>query len=196
MGRYMRRHEKALEEQAVACRIGTEFVAQSRRRQIVCRRRDQIFPAGNVAACRRDAAAGVFDERAGDNIGAGFNRFFFGGEFAVAVVDKADRLRAYGFDGLNDFADVGNLQGRPRAVAAGTLNQHQLRLRRPYFFPDAFQIIGVVLQRHFIIYDALFLQGMRRFVGIADNALHRVVRRADEGYHRIAVLQESAQHRS
>ena len=92
LSRNVRCHEEALEKEAVAGGIGTEFVTQSRRRQVVGCGVDQFFLTGNIAACRSDAAAGILDERPGDDVGTGFNRFFFGSKFAITVVDEANRL--------------------------------------------------------------------------------------------------------
>ena len=57
--------KKPWKKEAVAGGIGTEFVTQSRRRQVVGCGVDQFFLTGNIAACGSDAAAGILDERPG-----------------------------------------------------------------------------------------------------------------------------------
>ena len=55
---------------------------------------------------------------------------------------------------------------------------------------DAFQIIGVAFERHFLIVDAAGLQISRSVAGNADDALHGVIGSADGGEHGIARFEE------
>ena len=52
----------------------------------------QVGAACNVAAGGGDAAAGVFDETAGDQVRACGQRLLRLGELAVAVIHKDDRI--------------------------------------------------------------------------------------------------------
>ena len=176
----MRCHEEALEKEAVAIGIGTEFAAEARCRQVISRCVDQISLAGNVTACRGNAAARIFDEGTGNDIGTGFKRFFFGSKFAVAIVDEANSLGAHALYSRRNLADIVNREGRTGAVATGALDQNHFRLLFLARRADAVQIVGVSLEGHFFITDALFLEGTRRFPGIANDALHRIVRCANE----------------
>ena len=193
--RDVRCHEEALEKEAVPSRIGAEFVAQPRSRQVVGGCMDQFFLTGNITACRGDAATGILDERPGDDIGTGFNRFFFGSKFTVAVIDKTNRLRTDLLDDRNNRTDIIDRQRGPRAVTARTLNEDQFRLLFSHGGLNTGQIIGVVLQGDFFIADAFFLQRMGRFMGVADNALHRIIWCADKAHHEVACLQQGQQDR-
>lgn len=58
----MRGHKKSLEEEAVAGSIRTEFVTESRCRQVVGCSFDEFRLAGNITSRRSNAAAGILDE--------------------------------------------------------------------------------------------------------------------------------------
>ena len=156
---------------------------------------DQFFLTGNITACRGDATTGILDERPGDDVGTGFNRFFFGSKFAVAVIDKANRLRADLLDNGDNRTDIVDGQGHPRAVTAGTLDEDQFRLLFGDGRFNTGQVVGVVLQGDFFIANAFFLQRMGRFMGITNDALHRIIRCADKAHHEVACLQQGQQDR-
>lgn len=59
---------------------------------------------------------------------------------------------------------------------------------------DAFQIIGVAFERHFLVMNTAGLQISRSVAGNADDALHGVIGSADSGKHGIARFEEGKEY--
>ncbi|MNG08969.1 hypothetical protein D3C84_923630 [compost metagenome] len=78
----------------------------------------EVASPGDIAARRGDAAAGVFDQRAGHQIDANLRRLFQLGELPIAIVYEDNQLGVDLFDKSDHFTDLGNRERRPPRVAA------------------------------------------------------------------------------
>ena len=123
----MRRHKKAFKKESIPRRIRTHLIAQTGRRQLMRRGFDQIGTTDDITSCRSDPATGIFDQRAGCNISADFDRFLRGGKLSVAIVDKTNRLRIFRLDDTNDFGYFSNCQCFSFRITTRALDQYQTR---------------------------------------------------------------------
>lgn len=82
----------------------------------------KIGPACDIAAGWGDAAAGVLDEAAGDQVGPGREGFTLLGELAVAVVNKDHGVGVGGADNPGDFFNRGQVEGVALGVATAALD--------------------------------------------------------------------------
>lgn len=189
----MRREEKTLEQKAVVREAGAELIAHARGRQAVRGELDEVVSADDVAASRRDAAAGVLDERAGHDVGTGLRRLLVVDEFAVAVVDEADAVGLDAVDFRRDGADVLDGERAAHAVAARALDLDHLRLVGDDVL-DMGHVDFTRNHRQLVVEHAEFLEGARAWVVVADDRLHRVVRLARQRDELITGAQDAEEH--
>ena len=121
-GNDMRRVENALIERGIADQAGADLLPDARRRKAVRRSFNQVFSADQISSGRRDGAAGVFDQRTGNQIGTDFNGFSVFTKFTVAVIDKYGNFGIYLTDNMDQFFDFIDGQCIAEAVALGSLN--------------------------------------------------------------------------
>ena len=186
---HVRRKEEAFKERTIGSGVGAHLVPEAGDGELVCAALDEVFSAADVGAGRCESAAGILDERAGSDVCAKLDRFLFVCKFAVAVIHEANGLRVLCFDDVNDLLDVFREEGVPEAVTARTLDLYELGVLIDHGC-DAFQIIGVAFERHFLVVDAAGLQISRSVAGNAYDALHGVIGSADGGEHGIARFEE------
>ena len=187
---HVRRKEEAFKERTIGSCVGTHLVPEAGDSELVRAALDEVFSAADVGAGRCESAAGILDERAGGDVCAKLDRFLFVCKFAVAVIHEANGLRVLCFDDVNDLLDVFREEGVSEAVTARTLDLYELGVLIDHGC-DAFQIIGVAFERHFLVVDAAGLQISRSVAGNAYDALHGVIGSADGGEHGIARFEES-----
>ena len=190
---HMRRKEEAFEEGTIGSRVGAHLVPKTGDSELVRAALDEVFSAADVGTGRCKSAAGILDKGAGGDVCAEFDRFFFVCKFTVAVIHEANRLRVLCFDDVDDLPDVFREEGVSEAVAARTLDLYELGVLIDHG-GDAFQIIGVAFERHFLVVDTARLQISRSVAGNADDALHGVIGSADSGKHGIARFEEGEEH--
>ena len=92
-GRHGRREEEALIKRRHEPEVRADLLPETGGAQTEGAAVDHILAAADVAADGREAAAGVFDERADDHVRAEVGRLDRLDELAVAVVDHADDVR-------------------------------------------------------------------------------------------------------
>ena len=98
--------EESFEERTVGSGIGTHFSTKARCSPHIGAAFHQVFSAADIGTGRSQTAAGVFNEGTGCNIGTQFNRLFFIGKLAVAVIHKADGVRIFSLHCINDFFHI------------------------------------------------------------------------------------------
>ena len=182
---HVRRKEEAFKERTIGSCVGAHLVPEAGDSELVRAALDEVFSAADVGTGRCESAAGILDERAGSDICAKLDRFLFVCKFAVAVIHEANGLRVLCFDDVNDLLDVFREEGVSEAVTARTLDLYELGVLIDHGC-DAFQIIGVAFERHFLVVDTAGFQISRSVAGNADDALHGVIGSADGGEHGIA----------
>ena len=93
----MRRHKQTLIQKTVVAERRAALATYTGRCEAHGSSVDKLLPPRDISARRRNAAAGIFDERAGDQIRAKIGRLYNIRKLAVAVIDHNDRR---GIDGL------------------------------------------------------------------------------------------------
>ena len=190
---HVRRKEEAFKERTIGSGVGAHLVPKAGDGELVCAALDEVFSAADVGAGRCESAAGILDKGAGGDVCAELDRFLFVCKFAVAVIHEANGLRVLCFDDVDDLLDVVREEGVSEAVTARTLDLYELGVLIDHGC-DAFQIIGVAFERHFLVVDAARLQISRSVAGNADDALHGVIGSADSGKHGIARFEEGEEY--
>src|ERR1700733_7620413 len=97
--------EESLHEQAILVEGQAQVAANTRSRQPVKSRIDCRLTAGYVSAAYSQAATRIFDQRAGDQIGADTCRFARLDEFPIAVVNDDQTMRIDFLDRSRQFAN-------------------------------------------------------------------------------------------
>ena len=175
----MRRHEQTLKQQTVLPHCAAAFTADAGRGQLVGCVFDEISAAGDIAARGGKTAAGVFDERTGDDICADLRGLDFLGEFSVAVIDHNGSARVDLTHNLADLADLLDGKRLAHGVAAAALNEYELNVFVPCRHTDRRQIGNAVLQVDLLIADAVALHAAAVIAG--NGILKGVVRRSGNG---------------
>ena len=102
----MRGKKEPLEKQAVAAECRTAFAANTGGSQTIGRTLNQIFPTGNITACRSKSSTGILNQGTGEDIGADMAWFADIGKLTIAVVYHDGNIRVgffYDPDGFLDF---------------------------------------------------------------------------------------------
>ena len=153
----------------------------------------RLRAADQIAAAFRDAAAGVFDQRAAEQVALRLADF---AELAVVVVD--DHIRVGNrLDQPVQLVDFAGRQRPPVLIALGALDEHDLDRSVGFqHAPHLGQInAGGCVQRGLAVSDAVV--GQRALSGAgaadADDALERVVGPARDGIERVARPQQGVQ---
>ena len=121
LSRHMRRMEQSHKEWAVLAERGSDLTAEPRRRHAIGAQLHQIGAARDIAARRRNPAAGIFDERARNQICAHTERLFLLDKFPIAIIHHHDYIRFDRLDCLRHSANLRNAQARAQRIAARTL---------------------------------------------------------------------------
>ena len=168
--------------------------ADARRGEAVAALFHQVGPARNVAAGGGDAAAGVLDEAAGDQVRPHRQRFPGLGELAVAVVHEDDCLGVGLAGHLRHLADGFQIKGVALGVATAALDVHH---RGGLGLPGDQVVIRHLVgqQRAFVVLHAVFPQRAAALAGLpdADDPLQRVVGAAGGRQQRVAGAQQAEQ---
>ncbi len=135
--------------------------------------------------------AGVFDERAGGDVGTGGGGLALFDKLAVTVVDEADAAGFEVFHQCAGAADGGDAEGRTQAVAAGALDEYELgfcreRCRHP--LPIDFPVGS---ERNFAVGNAEVGERAGDRPRVADDRLHGVVWGAGYGQQFVARPQQA-----
>ena len=186
---HVRRKEEAFKERTIGSCVGAHLVPEAGDSELVRAAFDEVFSAADVGTGRCESAAGILDERAGGDVCTKLDRFLFVCKFAVAVIHEANGLRVLCFDDVDDLLDIFREEGVSEAVTARTLDLYELGVLIDHGC-DAFQIIGVAFERHFLVVDAAGLQISRSVAGNTYDALHGVIGSTDNGEHGIARFEE------
>ena len=137
----------------------------------------QISTANNIAAGRSKAAAQVFNQRASHQVSANLSRLHLFDKFAVAVIYEADNIRIRLLRSLADAANLFDVNRLAHAtVAAGALNMNHRRFAG-YGLSYCVQVNMVASHRQLLIGHAQVNKRALALDGIADNRLHRIIRR-------------------
>ena len=137
---------------------------------------DEIRATGEIAARRREPAAHVLDQRAGDDVRTGFERLALFHQLAVAVVDEHDRLGRSAADRLGDRRDRVDRERGAHGISARALDEHHGRPLRAHRLAQRREIgVAVRHARHLGIAHAARDERVRRR---RDRMPQRVVRRA------------------
>ena len=186
----MRRKEEALEERPVHAERSAALAANARKRQTFRRLLHEIGAAGNIPAHGGESAAGVFDERTGDEIGAKRRRLTFLGELPVAVIHDDRRIGAACLYCADDLPDLRDRKRAPGRISAAALNERRCRAKLRYALRDRGIVrpaVGSKLQ--LLIPDAE--RGERAAAGAGDGGVERIVRRSRNGKDRVARLESA-----
>src|SRR5262249_43679530 len=115
--------EESLQEQAILIEGYAQMPADAGRCQSIESPVHSLFAAGEISSGYSQAATGVFDKRAGHEIGSTGDGLFFFDKLAVAVVDEDKTSGVEAPYGLADVGDVGvGQRASLERVAARFLN--------------------------------------------------------------------------
>ena len=155
----VRREEEPLIVVLIAVGIGADLPADGGRGEAVFDARNARLFACDVAARGSEPAPGVLDERADDDVCPHFGGFARFDEFAVAVIDEDDALKARGTDEGAHVSDLFHREGVAELVAARTLDvDHLIRFLRKSGADGLFIDLALVgegdgLERYLVIFE-------------------------------------------
>ena len=187
----MRREKQALIQQAVLSHRAAALAADARRGQFVRGVLHQIRTARDIAAGRGQAAARVFDQRAGNQIRADLGRLDLLDKLAIAVVHQDCSLRIGLPHSRADLPDLCAGQGFAHRIAAAALDKHQLDLVILCGCGDSGQVGQAVLQIDLFVADAIAFHAAAIIAG--NGVLQRVVCRTGDRKHRVPALDRGKQ---
>ena len=121
-----RGEEEALIQRGHESQIRADLLPQSRGAQTVGAALHEIGAAADIAADGREPAAGVFDERAHDQIRPHVRGLDALDELAVAVVHHADDVGLCALAERDQLPDLLHRKRRARGVALGALDRDEL----------------------------------------------------------------------
>ena len=154
----------------------------------------QVMAASDIAACGGNTAAWVLDQGAGDNIRAHRQRLFPLYKLSITVVHHDNGVGGLALGDLHNGGNVLHPEGRPQAIATGTLDVNHPVLRSDTLL-HGLQIRGAIgTQGKLFILDTELFQAARLFPALhADDPLDSVIRGAGDAQHFIPGTQHPKQ---
>ena len=186
--------EGAHEQLPVVAQGAANLPAGARGGQAVGAQLHQIPAARDIAAGGGDAAAGVLNEGAGDDVRPHGQGLLPLHKLAVAVVHHDNGVRRLALGNLHNGGDVLHPQGGAQAVAPGALDVNHLVLRGDAPL-HGLQVGGAVgAQGQLLVVDAELLQRAGLLPALhANDALDGVIRRTGDAEHLIPGAEHAEQ---
>jgi hypothetical protein len=154
----------------------------------------QVGFTGNIAASGGNAAAGVLDKAARDNVRASGERLPDLGELAIAVIHKDHHIGVGLAGGIGHFLDGIQVKGVALGITAAALDMHH---------GSGLGVLcngGIVRRKvrqqgHLIVMDAVFLQRAAALASLAntDHAFQRIIGAAGGGQQGVPCAQQTEQ---
>ena len=133
-----------MEQKAVIAKGGAAFSADAGAGQAKCRLLHKLRFAGNISAGGSKAAAGVFDERAGNKVRTYFGRLNDVCKLTLAVIYHDAGMWVYLTDNGTYAAYLLNGESLALTIAPGALNKNSCNLHICSSVADAV-VIGLAL---------------------------------------------------